>query len=53
MVGSPCFHYKGHGFDLWSVNQDPTCHSEKKKKKRKMTKDLKIICLGDDLKDKQ
>lgn len=51
VVGSPCSTTR-HGFDLWSVNQDPTCHSEKKKK-RKMTKDLKIICLGDDLKDKQ
>ena len=39
MVKTPQFHYRGHGFNPWSGNQDLTCHvawpKKKEKKKRK------------------
>ena len=37
VVKTPRFHCKGHGFDAWWGNQDPTCCvvQQKKKKERK------------------
>ena len=26
VVKTPSFHYRGHGFNPWSGNYDPTCH---------------------------
>ena len=39
---TPHFYYRGHGFDLWSGNQDPTCHTTRPKKKKKQGKET--IC---------
>ena len=37
MVKTLCFQYRGHGFNPWLGNKDPTCHKawSKKKKERK------------------
>ena len=34
VVTTPCFHWRGHGFDPWAGNWDPTCHVVQLKKKR-------------------
>ena len=31
----PCFYYRGHRFDPWSENQDPTCPALQPKEREK------------------
>ena len=31
----PCFHCRGHGFNPWSGNWDPTCHAVQPKTNKK------------------
>ena len=35
MVRTLHFHCRGHGFDPWSGNEDPACHTAKKQKHNK------------------
>ena len=46
VVGTPCFHCRGQGFDPWSGNSDPTCHTAWPKRKKK--KCPKYIASGTD-----
>ena len=34
-----CFHYRGHRFDPWSENQDPTCPALQPNEREKKKKD--------------
>ena len=34
-----CFHYRGHRFDPWSENQDPTCPALQQNEREKKKKD--------------
>ena len=40
VVKTPPFHCRGHGFDPWPGNQDPTCHTAWQKKKKERERDL-------------
>ena len=40
MVKTPCFHFRGHRFDLWLGNKDPTCHTAQGKKPNYSFKNL-------------
>ena len=35
VIRTPCFHRRGHGFDPWWGNLDPTCHRHGQKKKER------------------
>ena len=45
MVQCLRLHASTAGFDLWSENQDPTCHVVQKKKKKKYAQHLNNECL--------
>ena len=46
VVKTPNFHCRGHGFNPWSVNQDPVCQAAKKIFFRKRKTKKKIIAMG-------
>ena len=46
VVKTPCSQCRGHGFDPWSGNEDPTCHTAwPKKRKQKRERKRENVCL--------
>ena len=43
MVKTPCIYCRGHGFDPWSGNLDPTCHTVQPNREKNKSACVQIV----------